>query len=206
MSSRRRNTAARQEPNAGCSGDFRNSSSSVARRHGSTIPYTHSCCTKYAYNGYGVRMPIATQAEELVVWTQPKTLAERNLSLRLLAQVSNCTLQRQSRSGEAWVSSLSFQSQQDSAVESTLATLRSCKVSNCWFTRLIFADFAFRVGTMVGRQRFTSSAGIQLAAPKTTLKARTSGPTPAQHRRGNFLRRPRCQAKAGLSQEQLGML
>lgn len=44
---------------------------------------------------------------------------------------------------------------EDAAAESTLATLRNCKVSTLLvYTPHHSADFAFRVGTMVGRQKF----------------------------------------------------
>jgi transcriptional regulator with XRE-family HTH domain len=46
-------------------------------------------------------------------------------------------------------------SEQDATVENTLATLRNCKVSTLLvYTPHHSADFAFRVGTMVGRQKF----------------------------------------------------
>ena len=75
---KRRNTAARQEPNAGCSGDFRELQFQ-RRRVGTAQRYlTHIFVLheNMRIMDTEVRMPIATQAEELVVWTQPKTLAE----------------------------------------------------------------------------------------------------------------------------------
>ena len=45
--------------------------------------------------------------------------------------------------------------EQDGAVESTLRTLRNCKVSTLLvYTPHHSSDFAFRVGTIVGRQKF----------------------------------------------------
>jgi transcriptional regulator with XRE-family HTH domain len=107
-----------------------------------------------------VRMPIATQAEELVVWTQPKTLAEaKSLFAPYSPKFQTVPCNVRAALGKAWVSVLYLSSpEQDSAVESTLATLRSCKVSNLLvYTPHRSADFAFRVGTMVGRQRFTEA-------------------------------------------------
>ena len=105
-------------------------------------------------------MPIATQAEELVVWTQPKTLAEaKSLFAPYSPKFQTVPCNVRAALGKAWVSVLYLSSpEQDSAVESTLATLRSCKVSNLLvYTPHRSADFAFRVGTMVGRQRFTEA-------------------------------------------------
>jgi transcriptional regulator with XRE-family HTH domain len=61
--------------------------------------------------------------------------------------------------GKAWVSVLYLSSpEQDAAVESTLATLRNCKVSNLLlYTPHHSAEFAFRVGTIVGRQKFAEA-------------------------------------------------
>jgi transcriptional regulator with XRE-family HTH domain len=107
-----------------------------------------------------VRMPIATQAEGLVVWTQPKTLAEaKSLFAPYSPKFQTVPCNVRAALGKAWVSVLYLSSpEQDSAVESTLATLRSCKVSNLLvYTPHRSADFAFRVGTMVGRQRFAEA-------------------------------------------------
>ncbi len=105
-------------------------------------------------------MPTATQAKELVVWTQPKTLAEaKSLFAPYSPKFQTVPCNVRAALGKAWVSVLYLSSpEQDSAVESTLATLRSCKVSNLLvYTPNRSADFAFRVGTMVGRQRFTEA-------------------------------------------------
>ena len=102
-----------------------------------------------------VKMPTATQAEELVVWTQPKTLAEaKSLFAPYSPKFQTVPCNVRAALGKAWVSLLYLSSpEQDSAVESTLAILRSCKVSNLLvYTPHRSADFAFRVGTMVGRQ------------------------------------------------------
>jgi transcriptional regulator with XRE-family HTH domain len=107
-----------------------------------------------------VRMPIATQAEELVVWTQPKTLAEaKSLFAPYSPKFQTVPCNVRAALGKAWVSVLYLSSpEQDSAVERTLATLRSCKVSNLLvYTPHRSADFAFRVGPMVGRQKFAEA-------------------------------------------------
>jgi transcriptional regulator with XRE-family HTH domain len=105
-------------------------------------------------------MQTATQSEELVVWTQPKTLAEAKAlfapySPKFQTVPSNIKMAL----GKTQVSVLYLSSPvQDAAVESTLATLRNCKVS----TLLVYAphhssDFAFRMGTIVGRQKFAEA-------------------------------------------------
>ena len=105
-------------------------------------------------------MPTTTQAEELVVWTQPKTLDEaKSLFAPYSPRFQTVPCTGKNRPGEAWVSVLYLSSpEQDSAVESTLATLRNCKVSTLLvYTPHHSADFAFRVGTMVGRQKFAEA-------------------------------------------------
>jgi transcriptional regulator with XRE-family HTH domain len=207
---RRRNISARQEPNAGCSSDFlelrlQRRRVGTAQRYFIQIFVLHE---NIRIMNSEVRMPIATQAEELVVWTQPKTLAEaKSLFAPYSPKFQTVPCNVRSALGKAWVSVLYLSSpEQDSAVESTLATLRSCKVSNLLvYTPHRSADFAFRVGTMVGRQRFTE-AQLAFNWPhlRQLLKAR------------NILTQPRhsideeasfgvldARQRLGLSQEQL---
>ena len=207
---RRRNISARQEPNAGCSSDFlelrlQRRRVGTAQRYFIQIFVLHE---NIRIMNSEVRMPIATQAEELVVWTQPKTLAEaKSLFAPYSPKFQTVPCNVSAALGKAWVSVLYLSSpEQDSAVESTLATLRSCKVSNLLvYTPHRSADFAFRVGTMVGRQRFTE-AQLAFNWPhlRQLLKAR------------NILTQPRhsideeasfgvldARQRLGLSQEQL---
>jgi len=159
---KRRNISARQEPNADCSSDFlelrlQRRRLGTAQRYSIQIFVLHE---NMRIMNTEVRMPIATQAEELVVWTQPKTLAEaKSLFAPYSPKFQTVPCSVRATLGKAWVSVLYLSSpEQDSAVESTLATLRSCKVSNLLvYTPHRSADFAFRVGTMVGRQRFTEA-------------------------------------------------
>jgi len=74
-------TAPRQEPNADCSGDFRELrfQRRTSARLNDTI--THIRVTrKYAYNEYGGENADSSQAEELIVWTQAEN-ARRSESL-----------------------------------------------------------------------------------------------------------------------------
>jgi transcriptional regulator with XRE-family HTH domain len=159
---KRRNISARQEPNADCSSDFlelrfQRRRLGTAQRYLIQIFVLHE---NMRIMNTEVRMPIATQAEELVVWTQPKTLAEaKSLFAPYSPKFQTVPCNVKAALGKAWVSVLYLSSpEQDSAVERTLATLRSCKVSNLLvYTPHRSADFAFRVGTMVGRQRFTEA-------------------------------------------------
>jgi len=159
---KRRHRSARQEPIADCSGDFRElrlqrRGVGTAQRYPVQIFVLHE---NMRIMDTEVRMPIATQAEELVVWTQPKTLAEaKSLFAPYSPKFQTVPCNVKAALGKAWVSVLYLSSpEQDSAVESTLATLRSRKVSNLLvYTPHRSTDFAFRVGTMVGRQRFTEA-------------------------------------------------
>jgi transcriptional regulator with XRE-family HTH domain len=202
--------AARQKPNADCSSYFRELRFQ-RRRVGTVQRYLIQIFVlneNMRIMNTEVRMPIATQAEELVVWTQPKTLAEaKSLFAPYSPKFQTVPCNVRAALGKAWVSVLYLSSpEQDSAVESTLATLRSCKVSNLLvYTPHRSADFAFRVGTMVGRQRFTE-AQLAFNWPhlRQLLKAR------------NILTQPRhniddetsfgvldARQRLGLSQEQL---
>jgi len=105
-------------------------------------------------------MPTATQSEELVVWTQPNALDEaKSLFAPYAPKFQTVPCKAKSAVGKTWVSVLYLSSpDQDASVESTLATLRNCKVSNLVvYTPHHGSDFAFRVGTMVGRQKFAEA-------------------------------------------------
>jgi transcriptional regulator with XRE-family HTH domain len=123
-----------------------------------------------------VRMLTGTQAEELVVWTQRKTLDEaKSLFAPYSPKFRTVPCDIRAALEKTRVSVLYLSSpEQDSAVESTLAALRSCKVSSLLvYTPHHSAEFAFWVGTMVGRQRF-AKAQLAFTWPhlKQLLKAR----------------------------------
>jgi transcriptional regulator with XRE-family HTH domain len=105
-------------------------------------------------------MQTPTQTEELVVWTQPKALDEaKSLFAPYSPKFQTIPCTTTTVLGKTSVSVLYLSSpEQDAAVESTLATLRNCKVSTLLvYTPHHSADFAFRVGTMVGRQKFAEA-------------------------------------------------
>lgn len=105
-------------------------------------------------------MLTTTQSEELVVWTEPKTLAEaRSLFAPYSPRFQTVPCNVRTAFGKTSVSVLYLSSpERDAAVESTLAALRNCRVS----TLLVYTPhhspgFAFRVGTIVGRQKFAEA-------------------------------------------------
>jgi len=105
-------------------------------------------------------MQAVTRSVELVVWTQPKALAEaQSLFASYSPKFQTVPCSARTSLGKTSVSVLYLSSpEQDAAVESTLATLRNCKVSTLLvYTPHHSSDFAFRVGTIVGRQKFAEA-------------------------------------------------
>lgn len=105
-------------------------------------------------------MPATAQSEGLVVWTQPNALAEaRSLFAPYAPKFQTVPCNVKTALEKTWVSVLYLSSpEQDTMVEDTLATLRNCKVSTLLvYTPHHSSDFAFRVGTMVGRQKFVEA-------------------------------------------------
>lgn len=100
-------------------------------------------------------MHAATHAEELIVWTRPQALEEARSvfasycpSFRTVAEDEGPTLEK----GQVGVVYLSH-TEEDGAIEMTLTALRNAKVSSIvFYVPHHSADFAFRVGTMVGRR------------------------------------------------------
>ncbi len=153
-------------------------------------------------------MPTTTQAEELVVWTQPKALNEaKSLFAPYSPKFQTVPCKVKTALGKTWVSVLYLSSpEQESAVERTLATLRNCKVSTLLvYTPHHSADFAFRVGTMVGRQKFAEAEwAFNWPHLRQLLKARNV----RAHARHNVEEETSfalldARQRLGLSQEQL---
>ncbi len=96
--------------------------------------------------------------------------------------------------------------EQDGAVESTLRTLRNCKVSTLLvYTPHHSSDFAFRVGTIVGRQKFDEAEWVfNWPHLRQLLKARNirahAGRTVGEQEPFGLLE---ARQRLGLSQEQL---
>src|SRR6516165_7169565 len=105
-------------------------------------------------------MQTAAHSEGLVVWTEPKALDEaKSLFAPYAPRFQTVPCKVMTTLGKTQVSVLYLsRPEEDAAVESTLATLRNCKVSTLLvYTPHHSADFAFRVGTMVGRQKFAEA-------------------------------------------------
>jgi transcriptional regulator with XRE-family HTH domain len=108
-------------------------------------------------------MQTATQSEELVVWTERKALEEaKTLFAHYSPKFQTVPCDARSALGKTSVSVLYLSSPEpDSAVESALATLRNCKVSTLLvYTPHHSSNFAFRVGTIVGRQKFADAEWV----------------------------------------------
>jgi transcriptional regulator with XRE-family HTH domain len=105
-------------------------------------------------------MSPAPYSEGLVVWTQANALAEaRSLFAPYAPKFQTVPCKVKTTLGKTWVSVLYLSnSEQDAMVEHTLETLRNCKVSTLLvYTPHHSSEFAFRVGTMVGRQKFAEA-------------------------------------------------
>ena len=145
---------------------------------------------------------------ELVVWARQKSLAEaKSLFAPYSPRFQTVPCNEITALAKATVSVLYLSNpEEETTVENALVALRQCRVSKLLvYTPRHSSDFAFRVGTMVGRQRFTEA---QLAFNWPHLR---------QHlKAGNILTQPRhsideeasfgvldARQRLGLSQEQL---
>jgi transcriptional regulator with XRE-family HTH domain len=145
---------------------------------------------------------------ELVVWAPQKSLAEaKSLFAPYSPRFQTVPCNEITALAKATVSVLYLSNpEEETTVENALVALRQCRVSKLLvYTPRHSSDFAFRVGTMVGRQRFTEA---QLAFNWPHLR---------QHlKAGNILTQPRhsineeasfgvldARQRLGLSQEQL---
>jgi transcriptional regulator with XRE-family HTH domain len=123
-----------------------------------------------------VAMQTATQTEELIVWTKHQTLEEAKTvfasygpKFRTVANDKGPVFSK----GQVGVVFLSH-SEDDHGIETTLATLRHAKVSSIvFYVPHQSADFAFKVGTMMGRRKGISAEwAFNLPHLRQLLKAR----------------------------------
>jgi transcriptional regulator with XRE-family HTH domain len=155
-----------------------------------------------------VRMQTATHSEGLVVWTEPKALDEaKSLFAPYSPRFQTVPCGVKTMLGRTQVSVLYLSSPgEDSAVESTLAALRNCKVSRLLvYTPNHSADFAFRVGTIVGRQRFAEAEwAFNWPHLRQLLKARNirAHARPKEDEKPTF-ELENARQRLGLSQDQL---
>lgn len=153
-------------------------------------------------------MPTTTQSEELVVWTPPTTLAEaKSLFAPYSPKFQTVPCTAKAAQSKSWVSVLYLsRPEQDAMIENTLVTLRNCKVS----TLLVYTphhapDFPFRVGTMIGRQKFAEAEwAFNWPHLRQLLKARNILVHPRHEIDEKFsFRLLDARKRLGLSQEQL---
>ena len=153
-------------------------------------------------------MQTATHSEGLVVWTDPNALDEaKSLFAPYSPRFQTVPCDIKTALGKTQVSVLYLSSpEEDAAVESTLATLRNCKVSTLLvYTPHHSADFAFRVGTMVGRQKFAEAEwAFNWPHLRQLLKARNirAHARPKGDEKSTF-ELQNARRRLGLSQEQL---
>ena len=153
-------------------------------------------------------MRTAIESGDLVVMAPQKSLAEAKSLFALYApKFQTVPCDEMTAFTKATVSVLYLSNpEQDITVESALAALRQCRVSKLLvYTPRDSSDFAFRVGTMVGRRKFTDAEwAFNWPHLKQLLKARNIQPNARQDGNGNndfalFEARQRL----GLSQAQL---
>jgi transcriptional regulator with XRE-family HTH domain len=105
-------------------------------------------------------MQTATQAEELIVWTKPQALEEaRSLFASYDTKFQTVSVGKGAVLGKGQVGVVYLpHAEEDSSIEKTLAALRHSKVSSIvFYVPHHSTDFAFRVGTMVGRQNVVNA-------------------------------------------------
>ena len=105
-------------------------------------------------------MQTATQSEELIVWTKPQALEEAKSVFASYGPTFRTAVNDKGPAfvkGQVGVVYLSHP-EEDSTIETTLAALRNAKVSSIvFYDPHHSADFAFKVGTMVGRRKGISA-------------------------------------------------
>ena len=121
-------------------------------------------------------MQTATRTEELIVWAKPQALEEAKSlfasydpKFRTVANDKGAILGK----GQVGVVYLSH-AEEDSSIEKTLVTLRNSKISSIvFYVPHHSTDFAFRVGTMVGRQKVVNAVwAFNFPHLRQLLKAR----------------------------------
>jgi transcriptional regulator with XRE-family HTH domain len=123
-----------------------------------------------------VAMQTATQTQELIVWTKPQALEEAKSVFASYGPKFRTADNEKGPAfskGQVGVVYLSH-SEEDSAIELTLAELRHAKVSSIvFYVPQQSADFAFKVGRMLGRRKGISADwAFNLPHLRQLLKAR----------------------------------
>jgi len=158
--------------------------------------------------GSEAEMRTAIESSDLVVWAPHKSLPEaKSLFAPYSPKFQTVPCEEMMAFGKATVSVLYLSCpEQDSTVENALLALRNCRVSKLLvFTPRHSPDFAFRVGTMDGRRKFTEAEwASNWPHLKQLLKARNIQ-THARHDRdeSNDFALLEARQRLGLSQQQL---
>jgi transcriptional regulator with XRE-family HTH domain len=153
-------------------------------------------------------MQTQIEAGELVVWAPQKSLAEAKILFAPYApKFHTVPCNELTAFAKATVSVLYLSNpEQDATVEHALVALRQSRVSKLLvYTPRDSSDFAFRVGTMVGRRKFSEAEwAFNWPHLRQLLKARNIQ-THARHDRGgsNDFALFEAKLRLGLSQGQL---
>ncbi|MDR5729394.1 MAG: helix-turn-helix domain-containing protein [Terriglobia bacterium] len=153
-------------------------------------------------------MRTAIESGDLVVWAPQNSLAEAKALFALYApKFRTVPCNEMTAFTRATVSVLYLSNpEQDITIESALAALRQCRVSKLLvYTPRDSSDFAFRVGTMVGRRKFTDAEwAFNWPHLRQLLKARNIQTYARQDgNRNNDFALFEARQRLGLSQAQL---
>jgi hypothetical protein len=102
-------------------------------------------------------MQTAIESRELIVWAPHKSLAEaKSLFASYAPKFQTVPCNEMTAFGKATVNVLYLSNPElDTTIENALVALRNCRVSKLLvYTPHHSSEFAFRVGTMVGRRKF----------------------------------------------------
>ncbi len=153
-------------------------------------------------------MQTATQTEELIVWTKPQALEEaKSLFASYDPEFRTVANDKGPLSGKGQVGVVYLsRSEEDSSIEKTLAALRNAKFSSIvFYVPRHSTDFAFRVGTMVGRQKgINAEWAFNFPHLRQLLKARNIRARVRHHgNQGSSFDLLEARRRLGLSQAQL---
>ena len=153
-------------------------------------------------------MQTAIESRELIVWAPHKSLAEVKSHFASYApKFQTVPCNEMTAFGKATVNILYLSNRElDTTVENALVALRNCRVSKLLvYTPHHSSEFAFRVGTMVGRRKFAEAEwAFNWPHLKQLLKARNIQNHARRDRdESNDFALLEARQRLGLSQEQL---
>lgn len=139
-----------------------------------------------------VAMQTAIRNEELIVWTRPQALEEaKSLFASYDTKFQTAATDKQPVLGKGHVGVVFLShAEEDSSIEKTLAALRNSNASSIvFYVPHHSTDFAFRVGTMVGRQKVINAEwAFNFPHLRQLLKARNirAHVRPQSHQANSF--------------------